>query len=812
MHIKKSAYNINFQPNICISLTKPMVVLSATDSLYELLGFTADDFLSGKITFPSRIHNNDQDIAATLFSTESEPASGSFNIRLRHADGRIRCIKGQYTKTLVSTGNGVTLELLLQDAKNLWQAEDKQPQLANFIAMMENTDDYIFFKNRNHVFTGASQTLVTITNPSEHWTDLLGKTDYDLFPEEYADIYYRLEKQVFTGTQTAHEVQEYIDNNGNIGWVDNRKYPLRDEYGEVIGLFGVARDITKNKLTEETLARSETKFRTLFNSTADAILMLDEKGFFDCNPAALDLFGLPSQEELRKYHPTDLSPPTQPCGTDSIILAKQRINTAMQKGSTRFEWLHKRADTGKTFMCDILLNSMMLDGQLILQTTIRDISKQKEIEAELQVAAIAFESQEGMIITDVNGIIIKVNHAFSKITGYSAEEATGKNPRSFKSNYHNAGFYTAMWLRLIETGSYVGEIWNKRKNGEIYPAQLTITAVKDKSGKISNYVGAFTNISERKAIEARVGFLANHDHLTELPNRELFYDRLSQAFSQARRKNGNFALLFLDLDGFKPINDTYGHEAGDAVLKVVAKRLQNCVRHMDTVARIGGDEFAAIITDLQCSAGAEISAQKIIHAIAEEIKVNATISCLIGVSIGIAIYPDNGTELDKLMHAADTEMYASKAAGKNTYTLSKIQNSPPESNDPWIRLNDTPMLGVKIIDEQHLKLANMLNKLNDALKRNAPLEETHQLLGGLVSFTDYHFKTEERLMGEYAYPEGIEHKNAHDHLLQELIYLKDKFSQGGELLLLQKLKDWLMTHVAYSDKGLADFIIQQGGK
>ena len=786
-----------------------MMVLLATDTLYELLGFTADDIFNNKVTLQSRIHADDQDIADALFSSEISPASDSFNIRLRHANGQIRCIKGQYTKALAD--NDVILELLLQDAKTLWQQQGEPSQMANFNAMMENSADYIYFKDCNHVFTGASQTLVAITDPSEHWTDLLGKTDYDLFPEKYADIYYSLEKKVFAGIKVAQEIQKTPNNNGDIGWVDNRKYPLRNEQGDIVGLFGIARDITETKLTAETLERSEVKFRTLFNSTSDAVLMLDEKGFFDCNPAALNLFGVSSQEKLCAYHPADLSPATQSCGRDSMMVARKHIDTAMQKGSVRFEWLHKRADTGKAFICDILLNSLVLDDRLILQTTVREISKQKEIEAELRIAATAFESQEGMMITDVNGVIIRVNHAFSKISGYSPEEVVGKNPRAFKSGFHDAAFYTTMWQQLMKTGSYENEIWNKRKNGELYPAQLTITAVQDNTGTVINYVSAFTDISVRKATEARIGFLANHDSLTELPNRELFYDRLSQAFSQARRKNENFAILFLDLDGFKPINDTYGHEAGDIVLKVVSKRLQTCVRNMDTVARMGGDEFAIIITALKDPLSAEMIAKKIISTISEDIKVTVTTSRMIGVSIGIAIYPDNGAELDKLMHSADTAMYASKAAGKNTYTLSTVQSNQADINEAWIHPDDIPMLGVKAIDEQHLKIARMLNKLNDDLKCNAPPEAVHQGLDEMIAFTEKHFKTEEHLMNKYVYPEAIEHKNEHNHLLQEVAYLKDKFSQGGELLLLQKLKDWLAEHIA-TDQTLAEAIIQQGGK
>lgn len=240
--------NINTELRISLSLANPMEALFVSEGIDALLGYKADDFLTGKTTLQSRIHADDQDIAEMLYSKETKTASAKFNIRLRHADGRIRCIKGQYTKKVDNTGNGILLELLLQDAKSLWQQQGDQTMMANFKAMMENTNDYIYFKDRNHAFTGASQTLVAITDPSEHWTDLIGKTDYDVFPEEYADIYYRLEKQVFAGIHVAHEEQEYVGKDGNKGWVDNRKYPIRNDDGEIIGLFGIARDITEQKM------------------------------------------------------------------------------------------------------------------------------------------------------------------------------------------------------------------------------------------------------------------------------------------------------------------------------------------------------------------------------------------------------------------------------------------------------------------------------------------------------------------------------------------------------------------------------------
>ncbi|MGZ8982500.1 MAG: PAS domain-containing protein [Methylotenera sp.] len=233
--------------------------MSVSDGIEDMLGFKSDDFLTGKVSLRSRIHADDQDIADDLFSTDIHKSSGTFNIRLRQSNGHIRCVKGHFIKTLDTSGNNLVLDLLLQDAKSLRQRLSDQPIMANIKSMMENTDDYIYFKDRNHVFTAASQTLVEITESNKHWTELIGLTDYDVFAEEYADIYYLLEKQVFAGIAVAHDVQETLDQDGNKGWVDNRKYPMHDENGEIIGLFGIARIITEHRLMENALIKNETR-------------------------------------------------------------------------------------------------------------------------------------------------------------------------------------------------------------------------------------------------------------------------------------------------------------------------------------------------------------------------------------------------------------------------------------------------------------------------------------------------------------------------------------------------------------------------
>ena len=214
----------------------------------QLCGYSVDDFLTGSVLFQELIDPDDSELSLFLFSKEIHGRSINVNFRMRKKNGRITCLRGSYKKHIEKDSTEIKLKFILQDAASLKQMVEESMLLANFYAMMEATDDYIYFKDRNHIFTGASQTLVSLTDPTEHWTDMIGLTDYDVFPEEYADKYYSLEKQIFSGkVAVAQETQPTLDNNGKKGWVDNRKYPIKDKNGTIIGLFGIARDITERQ-------------------------------------------------------------------------------------------------------------------------------------------------------------------------------------------------------------------------------------------------------------------------------------------------------------------------------------------------------------------------------------------------------------------------------------------------------------------------------------------------------------------------------------------------------------------------------------
>lgn len=298
-----------------------------------------------------------------------------------------------------------------------------------------------------------------------------------------------------------------------------------------------------------------------------------------------------------------------------------------------------------------------------------DVTERNEVEARLRIAAKAFETHEAIIITDANERIVQVNRAFERITGYSAAEAVGKTPLIIRSGYHDQSFYKTMWQKIKREGYWEGEIWDRRKNEEVYPTWLTITAVRNASNEISNYVAIFSDIAQRKNAEDEIYTLAYFDSLTKLPNRRLFQGRFDLALAASERSKNYGAVLFLDLDKFKVLNDTLGHSYGDLLLIEVAARIQSCVREVDTVARMGGDEFVVLIENL--SLDATEASQKTAH-LAEKIRVVLSQSYMLehaeqfsSPSIGVCLYRGHMETVENLLKHADMAMYQAKDAGRN---------------------------------------------------------------------------------------------------------------------------------------------------
>jgi diguanylate cyclase (GGDEF)-like protein/PAS domain S-box-containing protein len=357
--------------------------------------------------------------------------------------------------------------------------------------------------------------------------------------------------------------------------------------------------------------------------------------------------------------------PTLPWPIRSVLLETVRLNGYY---TGEHELLSKNRDNSKAiyWLKSSLLHSEQgkLEGAVV---TALNITELKDRETRLRLSAKVFDnSSEAIFITDPQGTILEVNAAFCAITGYERSEMLGRNPRMLKSKLHDRSFYKHLWHSLLNEGEWKGEIWDRRKNGEFCPMLLSINAVTDKSGQLTHYVAISTDISQQKQTEHELKQLAYYDVLTNLPNRFLFKDRFEHEICLAQRNNARLALFFLDLDHFKNVNDTLGHWAGDSLLKIIATRIQNCLRKSDTVARMGGDEFTIILPGLTGITDATELARKLVDAMTQPVQINDHM-VFVGVSIGIAIFPDDGNDFDILTKHADTAMYAAKAKGRGMF-------------------------------------------------------------------------------------------------------------------------------------------------
>jgi diguanylate cyclase (GGDEF)-like protein/PAS domain S-box-containing protein len=908
------------QAEFRLALDERLTVLSVGTGIDALLGISAEDFLNSRVSLKDRIHTDDADIAGILFSPESEDKSGTFNFRLRHADGKIRCVRGQYSRERGKIPGSAALNLLLQDAKSLYGNSDEPASLTTIDPVMDIVEESLYFKNRNHVFTGANRkALQDWSNVGGDGAGLLGLTDYDLFPEEYADVYYRLEREVMAGKKVMCDTPVPLPGNGKMGWVDNRKYPVRDINGKVIGLFGVARDITKRMATEEALRQSEELLREAESIAGLGSYVVDVgTGVWTSSDVLDQLFGIdkeyvrtvegwaalvhpddralmvayfandvlgkggPFNKEYRIVRHSDRAVrwvhglgrlefdaqgrPVKMFGTIRDITERKHVEAALREsqellqlfianapvalamfdremryikvshrwakdhsitdleivGRSHYEinpeiperWkeTHRRGLAGERqqseedrydradgtvqwirweiipwmagdgavggiimFYEDITerrqAEAALRESKELLQLFIRhapaalamfdremhylvasrrwledysllgrdiighshyevipeiperwkeahrrglageslraeedrferadgtvqwirwevipwreddgsvggiilfaeDITRQMETEERLRLAASVFtNAREGITITDPAGAILEVNDMFTRITGYRREEVLGRNPSLLKSGLHSKEFYDEMWRALAKEGHWSGEIWNKSKDGDIFAEMLTITAVHDAAGKLLQYVALFSDITQLKKHAQQLEHITHYDVLTSLPNRALLGDRLHQAMAQANRRKQVLVVAYLDLDGFKEVNDQYGHDAGDRLLTSLAFNMKCVLREGDTLARLGGDEFVAVMLDLDNAEASVPALALLLEAASERVQIG-DLSLCVSASIGVTFYPQaEEVDPDLLLRQADQAMYQAKLAGGNRYHI-----------------------------------------------------------------------------------------------------------------------------------------------
>ncbi len=419
-------------------------------------------------------------------------------------------------------------------------------------------------------------------------------------------------------------------------------------------------DVTDIVRTQAALSQSEERMNALMENTTVIFAMRDVAGnYIYANRRFVEFFGLDDKEILGRNDfsllERDLAVSLWD-GTLASLRSRQAVTAEYPVNDVRGQrFLRVVHQT----LCDPSGNPVAL----ILEA--EDISAAKYAEQQLRITARVFDQAgEAIVITDAKGVVQTTNKAFAAITGYTSEESVGRQVgHLLKSGRHSQDFYAEMWGALLEKGFWQGEIWNRRKNGEIYPEWLTINRVDDSEGRVEHFVSVFSDISDIKNAQRKAEYLAAHDVLTGLPNRTLFHDRLRHALAQARRKKERLALMFIDLDNFKDINDTLGHDVGDDLLRQAGNRLQQVMRDVDTVARLGGDEFTAILSDCDAEAASRIS-RRIVDELAASFDIQGR-QLFVSASVGVAFFPEDGQDSNSLVKAADTAMYRAKELGRN---------------------------------------------------------------------------------------------------------------------------------------------------
>lgn len=509
-------------------------IIDANQAALSFYGYTSAQILALKIS-----DLNQMDVSGIQHEIALAKLQKRDHFYFTHklASGELKAVE-VHSGPITINGH-VFLYSIIHDISARRAAEKLAEELnRDFITLLENTTDFIYFKDKNSRFRFCSQTLAAITGHNS-WRDMTGKHDLEVFPPDTAAIYYEEELPIFSEAKPLlNKTDPYYDEQGNSGWVNTNKWPVVDDTGEVVGLFGISRDVTQ-------------------------------------------------QYEAEK---------------------QQKIANSV-------------------------FNNVM----------------------------------EGIIVTDPKGLVVEVNDSFCTLSGYSRAEILNKEPRFLKSGHHDSSFFQAMWDSLLNEQHWHGNIWNRHKDGGVFVCRTTITAITDAQGQVANYIGTFSDITTQAREHQAIEKMAYYDALTGLPNRILFEDRLSQSLAQCERSQGKVAICFLDLDKFKPVNDQFGHRAGDQLLKEIATRLEQSIRKGDTVARLGGDEFALVIPILNNLGELDTLLQRILHDCAQPYLLTDDASVSVSASIGVSLYPNDGDNGDHLIHLADQAMYKAKESGANCH-------------------------------------------------------------------------------------------------------------------------------------------------
>ncbi|RFP16083.1 MULTISPECIES: EAL domain-containing protein [unclassified Duganella] len=489
------------------------------------------------------------------------------------------------------------------------------------------------------------------------WTNLIAPEDRKKQRRAVSDA--------IRGAQSYEVEYRILDASGTERWVAENGQPQpHDGAGLAPWVDGIISDISQRKHNEMRIEALLAEQSAILDNVMFGVMFVRNRQIVSVNRRCEELFG---------YEPGAMT------GASTAIVfpnsfdfesAGARQYPSLSEGDYFNEERHYRRKDGSLFWC--MVSGYALDNKRANEGSIwvyADITARKEAEEKLRLSATVIEHiADGVVVLDAKGTIVAVNPAFTQITGYTEQEALGHDHTLTRSGRHDADFYANMWTEQVETGFWRGEIWNRRKNGELYLEWLTVSAVRDTQGETTHYVGVFSDITKAKESQEKLDHLAHHDPLTALPNRLLFHDRLQHALQRASRDGEQLALLFIDLDRFKNVNDTLGHHIGDELLKQVAKALHERLREGDTLARLGGDEFIVLLENIENQFGASQVAEKLVQMFEQPFMV-AGHELFVTCSVGISVFPEDAVDLNMLIRNADVAMYQAKARGRNGYSF-----------------------------------------------------------------------------------------------------------------------------------------------
>ena len=488
--------------------------------------------------------------------------------------------------------------------------------------------------------------------------ELLGKQLANLYMDPQGREKFLEELRSSHGAVKNYEAQ-LRRKDGSALWVSTSAQYYYDKEGVIAGVEGITRDVSELKAAEDLRSR----FGRILDNSANEVYIFDAYNlhFRQVNRGALKNLGY-SAKEMERLTPLDIKPDFT-WGQFYELL--QPLHDGLQD-QVVFETRHRRKD-GTSYPVEVHLQLSHEESPPVFLAVILDITERKRNEQEMRkLSSVLEQTADSVMVTDCNGNIEYVNKAFETTTGFSRNEAIGRKSNLVKSGRHEKIFYQRMWQTVLAGEVFQDVLINRKKDGTLYYEEKTITPIKDAKGFVTSFVSTGKDITERMQVQERLHYLAHHDVLTELPNRILCMDRLKHAISRTQRSGRLLAVLFLDLDRFKNINDSLGHDVGDRMLKAMAKRLINCVREEDTVARVGGDEFAIIFEDILAVEDGATVARKILHALSKPFVLEGQ-ELFITSSIGISIYPNDSEDARVLLKNADVAMHRSKDLGRNSY-------------------------------------------------------------------------------------------------------------------------------------------------